>query len=92
MDSMKWNDYKAKKLENPAFKQAYDELEVEYAIMNEILSTRKELGMSQQELSTKTGITQPDISKLENGKANPAIGTLKKIAAAFGKKLVVQFV
>ena len=89
---MKWNEYKAKKLENPEFKQAYDELEVEYAIMNEMLRARKELGMSQQELSTKTGITQPDISKLENGKANPSIGTLKKIAEAFGKKLVIQFV
>lgn len=89
---MKWNEYKAKKLENPEFKQAYDELEVEYAIMNEMLRAREELGMSQQELSTKTGITQPDISKLENGKANPSIGTLKKIAGAFGKKLLVQFV
>ena len=89
---MKWNEYKTQKLNNPAFKQAYDELEVEYAIMNEMLRARKELGMSQQELSTKTGITQPDISKLENGKANPSIGTLKKIAEAFGKKLVIQFV
>ena len=89
---MKWNEYKTQKLNNPAFKQAYDELEVEYAIMNEMLKAREALGMSQQELSTKTGITQPDISKLENGKANPSIGTLKKIAGAFGKKLVVQFV
>lgn len=89
---MKWNEYKTQKLNNPAFKQAYNELEVEYAIMNEMLKAREALGMSQQELSTKTGITQPDISKLENGKANPSIGTLKKIAGAFGKKLVVQFV
>ena len=89
---MKWNEYKEKKLANPEFKQAYDELEIEYTIMNEMLRAREELGMSQQELSTKTGITQPDISKLENGKANPSIGTLKKIAEAFGKKLVIQFV
>ena len=48
--------------------------------------------MSQSQLSAKTGITQPDISKLENGKANPSISTLKKVARAFGKKLRVQFV
>ena len=89
---MKWNEYKVKKLKNPEFKKEYEELEVEYAIMKEMLKAREELGMSQQELSVKTGITQPDISKLENGKANPSIGTLKKIAEAFGKKLVVQFV
>ncbi len=31
---MKWNDYKSKKLKNPEFKQAYDELELKYSIMN----------------------------------------------------------
>lgn len=89
---MKWEDYKQKKLENPEFKKAYEELEVEYAIMDEMLRLRVETGMSQSQLSAKTGITQPDISKLENGKANPSISTLKKVARAFGKKLRIQFV
>lgn len=89
---MKWDEYKQKKLQNPEFKQAYDELEVEYAIMNEMLKLRGEAGMSQSQLSQKTGITQPDISKLENGKANPSIATLKRVARAFGKRLQVKFV
>ena len=89
---MKWEEYKQRKLENPEFKQAYEELEVEYAIMEEMLRLREEAGMSQSQLSKKTGITQPDISKLENGKANPSISTLKKVARAFGKKLRVQFI
>lgn len=89
---MKWDEYKQKKLQNPEFKQAYDELEVEYAIMNEMLKLRGEAGMSQSQLSQKTGITQPDISKLENGKANPSIATLKKVARAFGKRLQVRFI
>ena len=89
---IKWKEYRDRKLQEPEFKQAYDELEVEYSIMNEILKARKELGMSQLQLSTLTGITQPDISKLENSKANPSIATLKKLAKAFGKKLRVQFV
>lgn len=89
---IKWREYRDRKLQEPQFKQAYDELEVEYAIMNEMLRLRGEAGMSQSQLSQKTGITQPDISKLENGKANPSIATLKKVARAFGKKLSVQFV
>lgn len=89
---MKWDEYKQQKLQNPEFKQAYEELEVEYAIMNEMLKLRGEAGMSQSQLSQKTGITQPDISKLENGKANPSIATLKKVARAFGKRLQVRFV
>ena len=41
---MKWEDYKQKKLENPEFKKAYEELEVEYAIMDEMLRLRGETG------------------------------------------------
>lgn len=89
---IKWREYRDKKLQKPEFKQAYEELEVEYAIMNEMLKLRNEACMSQSQLSQKTGITQPDISKLENGKANPSLATLKKIARAFGKRLQVRFV
>lgn len=89
---IKWQDYRDRKLQELKFKQAYDELEVEYSIRNAILKCRKELGMSQTQLSSLTGITQPDISKLENNKSNPSIATLKKLADAFGKRLLVQFV
>ena len=89
---IKWKEYRDRKLQESKFKQAYDELEVEYSIRNAILKCRKELGMSQMQLSSLTGITQPDISKLENNKSNPSIATLKKLADAFGKRLLVQFV
>jgi predicted transcriptional regulator len=89
---IKWKEYRDRKLQEPEFKQAYEDLEVEYAIMNEMLKLRGEAGISQSQLSQKTGITQPDISKLENGKANPSIATLKKVARAFGKRLQIQFV
>ena len=36
-----------------------------------ILKARIDKGMTQKELSEKTGITQADISRLENGNANP---------------------
>lgn len=89
---LKWQDYRDKKLQDAEFKKAYDELEVEYSIMREMLKLREEFGISQVQLSSVTGITQSDIKNLENGKANPSIATLKKIADAFGKKLVVQFI
>ena len=89
---IKWKEYRDRKLQEPEFKQAYEDLEVEYAIMNEMLKLRSEAGISQSQLSQQTGITQPDISKLENGKANPSIATLKKVARAFGKRLQIQFV
>jgi len=55
-------------------------------------STKKaENGMTQQELSEKTGIAQADISKLEHGIANPSLKTLKRLAASLGRTLKVEF-
>ena len=48
--------------------------------------------MTQMQLSELTGITQSDISKIENGNGNPSLKTLQKIAHAFGKKLKIEFV
>ena len=42
-------------------------------------------------MSKLTGISQADISRLENGEANPTIEMLSRIAYAFGKKLELQF-
>ena len=89
---IKWKDYRNAKLQDPEIKKAYDELEAEYSIMRAMLNLRKELGLSQVQLSSITGVAQSDIDSLETGKANPPISTLKKIADACGKKLVVQFV
>ena len=79
-------------LKDPAFKKEYDELEPELAIINAIVDARKEMGLTQKQLSELTGITQADISKLENGNANPSIKTLQRLAAAMGKKVKISFV
>ena len=44
------------------------------------------------QLSKKSGIAQGDISKLENGNANPSLKTLQRLAAAMGKKLKIEFI
>ena len=68
-----------------------ESLEVEFQIIKEIIEARKDKNITQKELSDLTGITQEDINKIENGNANPSLRTLKKLAAAFGKKLVISF-
>ena len=48
---MKWEDYKNKKLKNPDFKNAYDELEEEFNLLNEKLTAenKKILSVSNEE-------------------------------------------
>ena len=49
-------------------------------------------GLTQKELSARSGIAQGDISKLESGNANPSLKTLQRLAKAMGKKLKIDFV
>ncbi len=90
MDDMQ--KYLDEQLKNPEFKKEYDALEPEFALSRAILDARREKGITQKELSERTGIAQGDISKLENGSANPSVKTLKRVAAALGKKVKIEFV
>jgi DNA-binding XRE family transcriptional regulator len=47
-----------------------------------IRAWREYLGMTQQELARKAGMTQPALARLEKSDSKPRIGTLRKISAA----------
>ncbi len=87
-----FNDFLNEQLKNPEFKKEYDALEPEFAIIRAILDARKETGLTQKELSERTGIAQGDISKLENGSANPSLKTLQRLAAGMNMQLKVDFI
>lgn len=90
MDDMQ--KYLEEQLKDPKFKKEYDALEPEFAVIHAILEARREKGITQKELSELTGIAQGDISKLENGSANPSVRTLERVATALGKRLRIEFV
>ena len=79
-------------LKNPEFKEEWDELEPEYQIIKAMLSSRAEKSMTQKQLGDITGISQADISRLENGNANPSLRTLVRLADGMGMKLKLEFV
>ena len=51
---------------------------------------REELNLSQVQLANQSGVTQADISRLEQGKGNPTFATVKKIMSALQLKIAVQ--
>jgi transcriptional regulator with XRE-family HTH domain len=82
---------KAKKREG--FKQAYDDLEEEYALVKEMLTARARLGLSQEAVAELMGTTKSAISRLEAaGKHAPSMTTLKKYARAVGCHLEIKFI
>ena len=67
-------------------------MEPEFQIIKAMLDGRNKLNLTQKDLAELSGITQADISRLENGNANPSIRTLKKLAAAMNMTLDIKFV
>lgn len=90
--SNKFEDFLAEQLKDPKIKKEYDALESKYALIESIILARKEKNLTQKELSEFTGITQADLSKIENGNTNPSMNTLLKLAKGLGKKLQVSLV
>ena len=88
----KFNDFLNEQLQNPEVKAEYDALEPEFAIIQAMIDARKAKGITQKELSERTGIAQGDISKLENGNGNPSVRTLQRLANAMGMTLKIEFV
>ena len=87
-----YSEFKQELLKNPKVKAEYDALAPEYDIIQAMIDARKEQNITQKELSQRTGITQADISRIENGSRNPSLNMLKKLAKGLGMRLRVEFV
>ncbi len=87
-----FSKYLDRKLENPEFKKEWDDSELEYNIINAIVETRKAKHLTQKQLAELTGINQADISKIENGNANPALSTLKRLADGMDMILKLELI
>ena len=78
--------------EDDAGTDTHEDYDIFKEIRDMIIALRHESHLTQKELAAKCGITQANISNLEKGTSKPTIESLKKIADAFGMRLVVEFV
>lgn len=88
----KFNDFLAEQLKDPEFRREFEALQPEHAVVQALIDARKASGLTQKELSERTGIAQGDICKLERGNANPSIKTLQRLALGMGMVLKVGFI
>lgn len=86
-----FDDFLNEQLKDPKFKAEYDALEPEYSLMQAMIDARRESGITQDELSRRTGISQSDISKFERGNGNPSMKTLKRLAAGMNMTVKIEF-
>lgn len=89
--SVKFDDFLQDQMRDSAFRTEYEALQPERAVIQAMIDARRHSGLTQKELASRTGIAQGDISKLENGNANPSLRTLQRLAAGMGMTLKVEF-
>ena len=87
-----YKEYKEKVLQNAEVKEEYDALQPEYDIIQSMISARVNQNLTQKELSERTGITQADISRIENGTRNPSLSMVKRLAEGLGMQLKLEFI
>jgi len=85
-----FNTIKKQALKNKSVKKAYDDFDLEFSIINQIIDKRLKKGMSQKDLALKMGTKQPSIARFESGYYNPTISFLKKISKALDSKLEIK--
>jgi transcriptional regulator with XRE-family HTH domain len=56
-----------------------------------IMTLRKELGLTQEDLAFEVGVNRSYMGFIERGERNPSLAMLKKIAKALGVSLSVLF-
>ena len=89
-DNVNFKDYLNQQLQDPQFKQEFENETTKLESAIAVTHVRKEAGLTQRELANVSKVPQSTLARIETG-ANTSVDTLTKIANALGKKLTVSF-
>ena len=85
-----------RELLNPAFREVWEVVQDEFSALDALLSARKTAGLTQGEVASRMGVSQPALARIESSlgsrKHSPSIETLRKYARACGKRLEIKIV
>lgn len=86
------NEMLSEEMKNDEFRKEYEAIQPELDVIRAMVDARNSVNMTQKELSERTGISQADISKIENGTRNSSLNLLKRLAEGMGMTLKIEFV
>lgn len=86
-----FKEFKEEQMKNPEFAREYKKAQDEMQVIKAVLDARYSQNLSQKELAKLSGLSQSDISKLENGTCNPTVKLLQKIADGLDMNLKIEF-
>jgi ribosome-binding protein aMBF1 (putative translation factor) len=77
-------------MRKPTFKKTYDDLGLEFALVDALIRARAKGGVTQAELARKIGTKQSAIARFESGNSNPTLAFVQKLSDALGLELHVS--
>jgi HTH-type transcriptional regulator/antitoxin HipB len=85
-----WTSIKRAKAGSGDRRAGYQEGKAAFELAERVREARERLGITQADLASRIGSTQPAIARLEGGGSTPSFRTLRRVAAALGLELVVE--
>ena len=76
--------------DDPEFRAEWERTGLARAIAVAVVQFRTDRRLSQRQLATKLGMTQPQVARLERGDVNPSWDTLIRVAAGLGIELNIS--
>ena len=76
------NDWHEEQMKDPDYRRIAEGMDPAY----QLLRLRLMRGLTQRELAERVGTKQPNIARLENGRVEPSLSLLKRLAEALGAR------
>jgi len=85
-----FDDFLAEKLNDPAFRDAYEDAQQRSRLLRSLVEARKAADLVQDDVAARMGTTQSAVSELEGGTSDPRFSTLQRYCRAIGRQLKIE--
>ena len=82
-------EFHAEMMKKPGYKEAYDALELEFAVLDALIEARIKKNMTQRQLAAKLGVHQSSLARFESSRSNPTFAWFCKVARGLGLKIKI---
>lgn len=87
MKQKTYSQFRQEQLRDPELKHEYCELNEEFELAREVLELRRQQNLTQQELASRMGTSQPAIERIESGNyRNVSLAFVRRLAEALGAR------
>ena len=86
----KFNEFRAKRLQNPAIRAAYEDARTRSTIVDALVRRRRALGLKQAAVAGAMDVGQSTVSGFETEGSDPRLSTLQRYARAVDATLYVH--